>query len=38
MGFNGKTVWRFQTKKKNKNIIIHLSKKPVEHKDPEIVN
>ena len=27
MGFNGKTVWRFQTKKKNRNIILDLSKK-----------
>ena len=28
MGFKGKTVWRFQTKKKNRNIILNLSKKP----------
>ena len=28
MGFNGKTVWRFQTKKKNKNIIPELLKNP----------
>ena len=28
MGFNGKTVWRFQTKKKNKNEILDLSKTP----------
>ena len=27
MGFNGKTVWRFQTKK-NKNEILDLSKTP----------
>ena len=27
MGFKGKTVWRFQTKKKNRNIILNLSKK-----------
>ena len=27
MGFKGKTVWRFQTKKKNRNIIPDLSKK-----------
>ena len=28
MGFNGKTVWRFQKKKKNRNIILDLSKNP----------
>ena len=28
MGFKGKTVWRFQTKKKNRNIILNFSKKP----------
>ena len=28
MWFNGKTVWRFQTKKKNRNIILDLSKNP----------
>ena len=28
MGFKGKTVWRFQTKKKNRNILLNLSKKP----------
>ena len=39
MCFNGKTVWRFQTKKKNRNIILDLSKKnPVEHKDPKSIN
>ena len=36
MGFKGKTVWRFQTKKKNRNIILNLSKKnPVGHQDPK---
>ena len=28
IGFKGKTVWRVQTKKKNRNIILDLSKKP----------
>ena len=36
MVFNGKTVWRFQ--KKNRNIILDLSKNPVEQKDPKNVN
>ena len=38
MGFKGKTVWRFQTKKKNRNIILNLSKNPVGHQDPKAVN
>ena len=38
MGFDGKTIWRFQTKKKNKNNNPEISKTPVGHQDPNAIN
>ena len=38
MGFNGKTVWRFQTKKRTKTLIPNFQKTPVGHQDPKAIN
>ena len=39
MGFKGKTVWRFQTKKKEqKHYSQPFQKNPVGHQDPKAVN
>ena len=39
MGFNGKTVCRFQTKKKRTETLFStFQKNPVEHKDPKSIN
>ena len=37
MGFNGKTVWRFQTKR-TKTLIPNFQKTPVGHQDPTAIN
>ena len=38
MGFKGKTVWRFQTKKRTETLFSTFQKNPVGHQDPTAVN
>ena len=38
MGFKGKTVWRFQTKKRTETFSRPSKNNPVEYKDPDCVN
>ena len=38
MSFNGETVWKFQTKKKEQEYYSPSFKKPAEHEAPESVN
>ena len=38
MGFDGKTIWRFQTKNRTKTLFPNFQKTPVGHQDPKAIN
>ena len=38
MCFNGKTVWRFQTKKRTKTLFSNFQKTQMLHQDPKAIN